>query len=1566
LLSVVDNENGQSLISCDWDEALGGFSIALDDGQQLEYDCDLVKDHTGFLINSVRIQGSERYRYTYRNHPFLNRKLLTSIDHSDGDFCINEYYDSKKNHIGDRTVIIDDPVRDHRIGKVKLQMAPAGVDDTPIVMARYFYENGSTEVLDASDRKTVYRHHPDGFLTAIEEYDGAKLYRKSRFIWNNISVEKREWQLKAKVWEDGKGNAVMAETFDYDSYGNRVRQTLYGNLSGKNSRPLILNSKGMPVDNGVESYSMRWIYDAANPSLLLSESEDNGKHIFYSYDDEGKRKTAEFIGDGTRILQRCFFEHDRSGKVSKIIVDDGSTKNSENVVGVTERHVTEFEYNSRYKQPSVIEKFCIDMRSGQSLLESKEILSYDLSGKVVSKEIFGPNGSLEDLLSYAYDYFGRVIRESNKEGNGWEKEYDVRGNVIIERVFDKGQLLGETDTLYDRVGRAIRIDTIDSKGKISTKTIRYNVSGEKIDVTDDLGNTTEYQYDGIGRVSKALFPIVITENEETASPVENYSYDIFNNRTGYVDANGGITTSAYTIRSKLCEQVYPDGSRETFVYNMDGTLQMMTDRKGVTTRYERDILGRETVVVLTDAEGKVRSFIISTYSPFHLSKTVRDGRMVTSYFYDGQGRISSKDQSFPEGQQHVEYHYGTDGKLISQKEFWGDTLTTEYFYSLEGELFQTTLTDTSGQILKKETSLPVSDPSNSDEEGVTRNSRGQLVRYTFKTDVHGNTTITTYDALDRIESVITKNSFGKQLKHLEVRYDLVGNKVKELSFDEGSLVRTNRWSYDSCNRVQTWVENADSSLARETAYLYNKEGLLESILRPDGTTIHHKYTASGQIEERRSSDGTFNYRYTYDVSGNAIKIVDLVSQTVTFRKFDSFGRLIEECLGNGLKISNTIDSIGRRLRLTLHDGSSIAYEYDPLYLRSISRIDQLGQCRYSHIYSKYSLNGEILETRLAGAAGNLTFNYDEKHRCRSIKGDVWSQEIPEEGMDSSGEIVELRGNDGVGDWTATFDYDDWDRLVLEKGDFSNTYGYDFRSNRIKKNEISYTIDGLDQLNHEYDLNGNMISRRNAIYHYDALDRLTGVEISKNIKVVFSYDSFNRRLSKDVSTWDANAQQWRRLSRQLFLYDGEKEIGVADEKGNLVTLRILGTGIMGMGHSSEIGAAVAHEIDSTVYVPVHDHRGNVCCLIDAASGAAAEYYRYSAFGETAIYSALGEAITESAIGNPWMFSSKRFDPETGFVFYGKRYYDPEFGRWLTKDPLGSFDGPNPYAFLHNNPLSSIDSFGLFSWSSVWSSTKNIASSFASYMNDLKRRLSYTEHMRGEWDYLAHEMFSHGFLQFAGYYQHSMDVGKTPFGREINDKVRITLINGILNARGDLEQSLDLFSSTHGNNVIHYIFHPTEGWSRDIMKAVLSKCGYVSPEARQLANKWKEMIEEMGGIDGGGVVLHYAHSIGATETNIARTLLTPEEQRLIHVITLGSPSMISNDSGFGSVVNYVSKRDGVSLLDPIGYLKGLFTDEYNLQFKGSFWGIPLIDHTLFTDTYVGVIRDLGNEFVDHYGR
>jgi RHS repeat-associated protein len=64
----------------------------------------------------------------------------------------------------------------------------------------------------------------------------------------------------------------------------------------------------------------------------------------------------------------------------------------------------------------------------------------------------------------------------------------------------------------------------------------------------------------------------------------------------------------------------------------------------------------------------------------------------------------------------------------------------------------------------------------------------------------------------------------------------------------------------------------------------------------------------------------------------------------------------------------------------------------------------------------------------------------------------------------------------------------------------------------------------------------------------------------------------------------------------------------------------------------------------------------------------------------------------AFVNPFRFSTKYQDDETGYLYYGYRYYDPSTGRWPNRDPFEEQGGKNLYGFVSNNPVDTIDTDG----------------------------------------------------------------------------------------------------------------------------------------------------------------------------------------------------------------------------------------------------------------------------------
>jgi RHS repeat-associated protein len=201
-----------------------------------------------------------------------------------------------------------------------------------------------------------------------------------------------------------------------------------------------------------------------------------------------------------------------------------------------------------------------------------------------------------------------------------------------------------------------------------------------------------------------------------------------------------------------------------------------------------------------------------------------------------------------------------------------------------------------------------------------------------------------------------------------------------------------------------------------------------------------------------------------------------------------------------------------------------------------------------------------------------------------------------------------------------------------------------------------------------------------------------------IWLVFEYDAQGRRIRKTVSTYAAGG--WAEQTDAVFLYDGWNVMAELDANAAKARLRtyVWGNDLSGslQGAGGVGGLLWENNYQTTyqeetlptgVHFVAYDGNGNVMALVKAADATVSGRYEYGPFAEPVRVSGpLGRA-------QPFRFSTKWTDAESGLVYYGFRYLSPTTGRCLSRDPIAEKGEANLYGFTRNGPAFRIEVLGL---------------------------------------------------------------------------------------------------------------------------------------------------------------------------------------------------------------------------------------------------------------------------------
>jgi len=779
---------------------------------------------------------------------------------------------------------------------------------------------------------------------------------------------------------------------------------------------------------------------------------------------------------------------------------------------------------------------------------------------------------------------------------------------------------------------------------LTTQTkIVYNGNGARTATTTAPdGTVTTSQYQNGLLMSQAVTSL------GTQLSALSYFYDVYNRLQTATDARTGATTYAYFDDDQIHTVTLPAAasgqSPEKTIYGYDsaGRQNQVTQADGgiVTTNYYptgqvQNVSGARTypVAYTYDSQGRMKT--MTTWQDYTNTK----GAAVTTWNYDPQrGWLTSKLDAIGQG---PGYTYYPSGRLKTRT--WARGIITSYGYNTAGDLAGSSYSDSTPSV------------------GLTYDRLGRLLT---TTDAAGLCTW----AYDPVSYQVLSESYSSGLLNsLSVgrTFDSLNRLGTTSALSASSVVNSFGYGYDSASRLQTVTSPASGGHGANTAtygYLPNSNLVQTVNLAKGGTTYLATTKAYDNINRLSSINNVIqggaknlNWLYGYNNANQRTQATredasywkygyDNLGQVTSGQKFLSGGT---PALGNNF--GWTFDSIGNRQTATTNSRLST---YSPTLLNT---------------YIQRTVPGTVDVLGAANAAASVVVNQQDAQRqgglfyatasAANAKAPAWlplsiTGAHPGAGPNGT-DVVATQANHAF----------------------------------IAKNPEQFY----------YDADGNLTADGRWIYAWDAENRLASMQTQPaavaagvpNLLLQFAYDAQGRRIDKKVSTWNLSTSTFQLSTETKFLYDGWNLIAELNGVASNAPIRTYTWGLDLSGSAQGaggVGGLLAVNSGSTTYAPAYDGNGNIISLINAADGSDAADFEYDPFGN--VLKSFGLA----ANAQPFGFSTKYQDAETGLLYYGQRYYNPGSGRWLSRDPIEEEGGINLYVFTNNDSINQIDFIG----------------------------------------------------------------------------------------------------------------------------------------------------------------------------------------------------------------------------------------------------------------------------------
>nr|WP_246459764.1 RHS repeat-associated core domain-containing protein [Puniceicoccus vermicola] len=205
---------------------------------------------------------------------------------------------------------------------------------------------------------------------------------------------------------------------------------------------------------------------------------------------------------------------------------------------------------------------------------------------------------------------------------------------------------------------------------------------------------------------------------------------------------------------------------------------------------------------------------------------------------------------------------------------------------------------------------------------------------------------------------------------------------------------------------------------------------------------------------------------------------------------------------------------------------------------------------------------------------------------------------------------------------------------------------------------------------EYDLNGNLRYEKDdqgvvlREFEWDARNRLVAIVDGAN-RSEFEYDGLDRRVR--IVEKESGVE----VSNETYLWAGSEILQKRNDSSTTVLRNYFEDGF-------EEGS------DSFFYTK--DHLGSIREVIADDGTTVEAVYDYSPWGEVT-------KIGGTGVESDFLYTGHFYHEESDLFLTWFRAYDPELGRWISRDSIEEAGGINLYSYILNRPISSVDPLGL---------------------------------------------------------------------------------------------------------------------------------------------------------------------------------------------------------------------------------------------------------------------------------